>query len=157
MLIDRRVLEPILVTNDHQPFIRGMIANSGVRSSEIKYFMNARQKGKSKANLVTLIDVALNGFIGTPQISARLILLSGFILSIFGIFLGILDFIANYFIQIRSEIILSTEGVLILKVRGIQMFFIGVIGEYVLSILGEVRRDPESFILEKIKFKNINL
>ena len=157
MLIDRRVLEPILATNDHQPFIRGMIANSGVRSSEIKYFMNARQKGKSKANLVTLIDVALNGFIGTSRISARLILLCGFIFSIFGIFLGIINIVTSYFIQIKSEIILSTEGVLILIVGGIQMFFIGVIGEYVLSIHGKVRRDPESFFLEKINFKNINL
>jgi polyisoprenyl-phosphate glycosyltransferase len=152
MLVDRRVLEPILVTNDYRPYIRGMIANSGVKSSEIRYFMNARQKGKSKANLVTLIDVALNGFIGTSRISARLILLCGFMFSSLGILIGTINAITNFFNQIKSDILLSSEGTLILIVGGIQMFFIGIIGEYVLSIHGNVRRDPEPFFLEKINF-----
>jgi glycosyltransferase involved in cell wall biosynthesis len=152
MLVDRRVLEPILETNDYRPYIRGMIANSGVKSSEIRYFMNARQKGKSKAKLVSLIDVALNGFIGTSRISARLILLCGFMFSSLGILIGIINAITNFFNQIKSNILLSPEGTLILIVGGIQMFFIGIIGEYVLSIHGNVRRDPEPFFLEKINF-----
>jgi glycosyltransferase involved in cell wall biosynthesis len=152
MLVDRRVLEPILVTNDYQPYIRGMIANSGVKSSEIKYFMNARKKGKSKASLITLIDVALNGFIGTSRISARLILLCGFIFASLGILIGIFNAITNFATQITNDIILSPEGTLILIVGGIQMFFIGIIGEYVLSIHGNVRRDPEPFFVEKLNF-----
>jgi glycosyltransferase involved in cell wall biosynthesis len=152
MLVDRRVLEPILETNDYRPYIRGMIANSGVKSSEIKYFMNAREKGKSKANLVTLIDVALNGFIGTSRISARLILLCGFMFSSLGILIGIINAITNFTTQIKSDILLSPEGTLILIVGGIQMFFIGIIGEYVLSIHGNVRRDPEPFFVEKLNF-----
>jgi glycosyltransferase involved in cell wall biosynthesis len=152
MLVDRRVLEQILVTNDYQPYIRGMIANSGVKSSEIKYFMNARKKGKSKASLITLIDVALNGFIGTSRISARLILLCGFIFASLGILIGIFNAITNFATQITNDIILSPEGTLILIVGGIQMFFIGIIGEYVLSIHGNVRRDPEPFFVEKLNF-----
>jgi hypothetical protein len=69
-----------------------------------------------------------------------------------GILIGIINAITNFTTQIKSDILLSPEGTLILIVGGIQMFFIGIIGEYVLSIHGNVRRDPEPFFVEKLNF-----
>ncbi len=155
LIADRKVINSILATKDHEPYIRGMIANTGVKSMEIEYDMKMRKKGKSKSNLFYLIDTAINGFVGTSRIPARLILFSGFILSLFGITIAMLSSIFKVITDVNIGQFITNEMILIIIIGGFQIFFIGIIGEYVLSLHSQVRREPESFFTIKKNFNKI--
>jgi glycosyltransferase involved in cell wall biosynthesis len=152
LLADRTVIETILETNDHEPYIRGMIAISGVKSIEVEYNMNPRKKGKSKANFLNLVDTAINAFIGTSRIPARIMLLFGFMLSSGAVIISLLKLTFDYIFNVTFLGNINLSTILVIIIGGIQIFFIGLIGEYTLSIHSQVRRNPESFFTERINF-----
>jgi len=153
LLADARVIKSILSVDDEYPYIRGLIAQTGVRSSSVSYTWVRRERGRSKNSFIDLIDQAINGFVSTSRVPARLALLTGFILSI----VGILGAIATLFTTLVNRegvpIGIPTIIVSIFFFGGIQLFFFGVIGEYVLSIHSQVRRTPQMFEVERINFK----
>jgi len=152
LLADRRVIDSILAVDDQYPYIRGLIAQTGVRSTSVPYTWVKRERGKSKNNLVALIDQAINGFVSTSRVPARLALLGGFVLSLLGV--GYAIFTA--FLALTSEAHLPmgipTIIVGIFLLGGIQLLFLGLLGEYILSIHGQVRRVPPMFETERINF-----
>jgi glycosyltransferase involved in cell wall biosynthesis len=83
LLADKRIIESILKVDDQYPYIRGLIAQTGVKSASVPYTWVKRERGKSKNNFISLIDQAINGFISTSRVPARLALLSGFLMSLF--------------------------------------------------------------------------
>jgi glycosyltransferase involved in cell wall biosynthesis len=85
LLADKRVVESILKVDDQYPYIRGLIAQTGVKSASVPYTWVKRERGKSKNSFISLVDQAINGFVSTSRVPARLALLGGFILSILGV------------------------------------------------------------------------
>jgi glycosyltransferase involved in cell wall biosynthesis len=156
LLADKKIIKSILDLNDHQPYIRGMIAATGAKSTAVEYFMKERKKGKSSNNLVSLVDIAINGLISTSRIPARIILIIGFIISSLSIVFGVGVVFQNLFFSKIFIFDLELEILILIFFSGLQMFFLGLIGEYVLSIHSQVRGEPESFFTRKINFENIN-
>lgn len=152
MLIDRRIAENLLSLKDHYPYIRGLVAQSTTNSKSIKYTWVKREQGKSKSNFLALIDQAINGLISTSRVPARLALLGGFAFSGFGILAGIWSLIANLFLAPGVSHGIPTLIVALFIFGGIQLFFLGLIGEYVLSIHAQVRPQPPAFDVELINF-----
>jgi len=156
MLIDRRIAKSILSLDDQYPYIRGLVAQCGVKSAFVSYDWRQRERGKSRNSLIDLVDQAINGFVSTSKIPARLALLVGFFLSMAGIlgaFVTALLFLFN-----RGENIsvgIPTAIVSILFFAGIQLLFLGLIGEYVLSIHGQVRKSPPMFEIERINLSEV--
>lgn len=152
MLVDRRIIDSIINTQDQYPYIRGMVAISTSKYTTIEYKWERRVSGSSKSNFHTLIDQAINGFISTSKIPARIALLLGVFFSFTGILFGIITLVLNIFFinNIVSGIPTIIVGLFIFS--GLQLFFLGLIGEYVLSIHQQVKRVPESFLTEKINF-----
>jgi glycosyltransferase involved in cell wall biosynthesis len=149
LLADHRVIKSVLEVDDEYPYIRGLIAQTGVRSAVVPYDWGVRQKGKSKLNFTQLIDQALNGFVSTSRIPARIILLTGLVVSLLGVLGAILT--AAIVLFGDNEVLpgIPTIIVSLFFFGGIQIFFLGLIGEYVLSIHGQVRKAPKAFIEEK--------
>ena len=150
LLADKRVIEAILDTNDHYPYIRGLIAQTGVKNSSVNYTWVARAKGKSKNSFLQLIDQAINGFVSTSRIPARIALLLGLLISFLGIAAGLIYSVLAIFNVHPPLPGISTLLVAVFTMGGVQLFTLGLVGEYVLSIHGQVRRKPASFYLEKI-------
>jgi glycosyltransferase involved in cell wall biosynthesis len=150
LLADRKIIDSILATKDFEPYIRGMIASLGTESIEIKYNMNTRKKGKSKTSIFRLFDIALNGFISTTKVPARLVLLSGLVLSISSFLIIVLKIIISGILSISFLPNLNLNSYLILGISGIQIFFLGLIGEYILSIHSQVRKSPEPFFIKRM-------
>jgi len=149
LLADRKVIDSILEIEDEYPYIRGLIAQTEVKSASVSYDWGVRQKGKSRLNFTQLIDQGLNGFVSTSRIPARIILLIGFIVSMLGV-LGAI--ITAAIVLIDGNNILRGIPTIIVSLfffGGIQIFFLGLIGEYVLSIHGQVRKAPKVFMQEK--------
>lgn len=150
LLADRKVINSILSLDDHYPYIRGLIAQTGVKSSEVQYTWVSRKKGKSKNNLIDLIDQAINGFVSTSKIPARLALIGGILTSILGILFSIFTFCIVAFTNRSFPMGVPTIIIGIFLLGGIQLLFLGLIGEYVLSIHGQVRKSPPMFEIERI-------
>lgn len=156
LLADRRVIDSILSLEDHYPYIRGLIAQTGVRYEEVEYDWAKRFKGKSKNNSLALLDQAINGFVTTSRIPARISLIVGFFLSLFGVlFAGVTVIVA---ILNNGSIPIGIPSIIVgvFFLGGIQLFFLGLIGEYVLSIHGQVRPTPPMFELERINFQDLD-
>jgi len=153
LLADKKVVESVLSVDDQYPYIRGLIAQTGVKSSSVSYTWVKRERGKSKNNFIALIDQAINGFVSTSRTPARLALLGGFTLAILGFIYGLLTIFLAINSEGRAPVGIPTIIVGIFLLGGIQLFFLGLIGEYVLSVHGQVRRTPPMFEIERINFE----
>lgn len=142
-LVDRVVVDALRKYEDYYPYIRGMIADCGFRSIGIPYTWVTRKRGMSKNRLYHLVDQALNGLISYTNFPMRLCILVGSVISIASIIYSVVLLIINiiYFREI------STPGVPTLIVSifffsGVQLLFLGIIGEYISAIHQQVRKKP---------------
>jgi len=138
-LVDRAVLDAVLCHRDHYPYIRGIIASCGFKRLIIPYVWRSRKRGFSKANLPVLIDQALNGIFSFTNVPMRICALIGFVLA-FGCMLTAIVAVILYFLDPG----LAPRGVTaivvsVLFLSGVQLSFIGILGEYVASIHAQVR------------------
>ena len=152
LLADKRVINSILELDDQYPYIRGLIAQTGVKSSSIAYTWEKREHGKSKNSFFSLIDQAINGFVSTSRVPARMALLAGFVMSGLGLAYALFNLVMALVYDLGTPIGITTVIVGLFFLGGIQLFFLGIIGEYVLSIHGQVRQSPAMFEVERINF-----
>ena len=156
LLADKKVIDSILVVDDQYPYIRGLIAQTGVKSASVPYTWVRRERGKSKNSFISLIDQAINGFVSTSRVPARLALLGGFLLSFLGFTYAIFTAVMVLISDGTAPVGIPTIIVGIFLLGGVQLLFLGLIGEYILSIHGQVRRTPPMFEVERINFKEKN-
>ena len=156
LLADKKVIDSILAVDDQYPYIRGLIAQTGVKSASVQYTWVKRERGKSKNSFISLIDQAINGFVSTSRVPARLALLGGFLLSFLGFAYAIFTVVMVLISSGNTPVGIPTIIVGIFLLGGVQLLFLGLIGEYVLSIHGQVRRTPPMFEVERINFKERN-
>jgi polyisoprenyl-phosphate glycosyltransferase len=141
-LIDRKVLRAVLQHNDHYPYIRGIIASVGFRSIIVPYVWRARARGISKHRLFTLIDQALNAIFAFTKAPMRFCTLVGLAISAFCLlfsFVSVIAFLTSPELAPRGT---TTIIVALFFLSGIQMLFIGMLGEYITSIHNQVRGGP---------------
>jgi len=156
LLADKKVIDSILVVDDQYPYIRGLIAQTGVKSASVPYTWVRRERGKSKNSFISLIDQAINGFVSTSRVPARLALLGGFLLSFLGFAYAIFTVVMVLISDGTAPVGIPTIIVGIFLLGGVQLLFLGLIGEYILSIHGQVRRTPPMFEVERINLKEKN-
>jgi polyisoprenyl-phosphate glycosyltransferase len=156
LLADKKVVDSILEIDDQYPYIRGLIAQTGVKSASVSYTWVKRERGNSKNNFLSLVDQAINGFVSTSRVPARLALLAGFILSAIGVLFALFTVVSVLTSEGALPVGIPTIIVGIFLLGGVQLLFLGLIGEYILSIHGQVRRIPPMFETERINFKDKN-
>lgn len=154
-LIDRKVVEALRQFDDHYPYIRGMIANCGFRATGIPYTWKARKRGFSKNRLYHLIDQGLNGLVSFTKVPLRLCLLGGFSLAALSILYALVNLAIHLFWYGGG---LAQPGIPTLIVAlfffsGVQMFFFGLLGEYMAAVHFQVRKRPLVVERERINFE----
>jgi glycosyltransferase involved in cell wall biosynthesis len=141
-LIDRKVWQAVVEHDDHYPYIRGIIASVGFRRVIVPYTWKARQRGLSKNNLPRLIDQALNGIFSFTSVPMRLCTVAGLGMAAL-CFLYAAFAIGLWFV--RPDLAprgMTTIIVALFFLSGMQLTFIGILGEYVTSIHSQVRKRP---------------
>ena len=141
-LIDRKVWQAVMAYDDHYPYIRGIIASVGFKRLIVPYTWKARKRGISKNNLPRLVDQALNGIFSFTNAPMRFCIYVGFALAAFCIIYAIGTLVAAIFMPMLAPRGTITIIVSLFFLSGIQMLFIGMLGEYVTSIHAQVRRGP---------------
>ena len=152
-LIDRKVVDTLREFEDYYPYIRGMIASCGFRRVGVPYTWKARERGYSKARYYHLIDQALNAIISLSNVPMRLCMFFGFGIAMLSILIGFFGLIMNliYYQQI-APVGIPTLIVAVFFFSGLQLFFFGVLGEYISAIHFQVRKRPLVIERERINF-----
>lgn len=152
-LVDKRVLNAMRQVRDSYPFMRMMTFECGGKAVGVPYTWRARAKGLSKNRLTALFDQGLNGLVSFTTAPLRLGLFAGFILSLLSLGYAFFNLILGF--ALRGNI--AEPGIMTIIVAlfffgGVQLFFMGMIGEYILAIYGQVREKPAVFERERINF-----
>jgi glycosyltransferase involved in cell wall biosynthesis len=142
-LVDRCVVDALRGFDDYYPYVRGMIASCGFRTASVEYTWKARARGFSKNRFYHLIDQGLNGLISFTNVPLRLCMFFGFLVAALSALYGFVTLVANilYFRQFAPSGI-ATLIVAVFFFAGLQLFFFGVLGEYIGAIHSQVRKRP---------------
>lgn len=153
-LYDKEFVEVLRNLKDPTPFLRGIVAELGYRRKEIEYEQPQRRAGKTHNNWYSLYDAAMLSFTSYTKIGLRLA-------TFMGIFCGIVSaLIAVVYLILKlvfwNSFIAGMAPVLIgmFFLGSVQLFFIGFIGEYILSINQRVMNRPLVIEEERINFED---
>lgn len=149
-LIDRKVWEVVVSHNDQYPYIRGIIASAGFRRLILPYTWAARRRGISKNNLVRLVDQAMNGIFSFTNAPMRLCVFAGAAIAILSMLYAVLTIVLALVAPSNAPAGTQTIIVSIFFFSGIQLLFIGMLGEYITAIHAQVRRGPVVVERERI-------
>lgn len=134
---------------ERNQFLRGLFSWVGFKRIGIVYDATERQIGSSKYNWTRMFRFAFAGIISFSKKPLQYAILLGLVFSAFGLFFtGVI--IVNYFINDKTPSGWSTLSILVSVFGGIQLFFMGVLGEYIGAIFDEVKSRPLYLVENKI-------
>lgn len=150
-LMDRNALDQFLSMRESYRFVRGMVAWIGFNQTFVEYDRESRFAGTTKYPLKKMLRLASDAILSFSNTPLKVATFVGFITS-FGAFIGIV-----YALIMRIFIKDYVEGwtllmISILLIGGIILLVLGIIGEYVGRIYGEIKRRPLYIIKEKTGF-----
>ena len=149
-LIDRKVWQAVVNHNDQYPYVRGIIASVGFSRLIMPYTWKARKRGVSKNNVFSLIDQAMNGIFSFTSVPLRLASFFGFGVAALAIIYSIGSFILALITSGTAPAGTHTIIVALFFFSGVQLMFIGILGEYITAIHAQVRRGPIVVEREKL-------
>jgi dolichol-phosphate mannosyltransferase len=139
-LLDRRAVEALRKMPERSRFLRGMVVWVGFDQSSVPYDRDPRYAGETRYRWRTLIRISLDALSSFSRVPLQVATIAGFAIS-FLAFLGIPYVIVNRLLGFYVEGV-STLLFAILLLGGIQLIFLGIIGEYISRIYDEVKRRP---------------
>ncbi len=151
-LISRRVAD-VFRNNirERNQFMRGLFSWVGFNSIYIPFQSNVRMSGESKYSINRLIRFGIQGIISFSRKPLQATVIVGAILASISILYSIIVFI-QYFLDETLPSGWATLTILISFFSGIQLIFLGIVGEYIAAIFDEVKGRPHYIIEEKINF-----
>tara|TARA_A100001011_G_scaffold400770_1_gene518547 strand:- start:150 stop:1022 length:873 start_codon:yes stop_codon:yes gene_type:complete len=150
-LISKKVRDLVLKMNQANPFIQGEILFTGHKSKSIPYKRGKRPFGTSKWTLSKKITYFIDGIMGYSFFPLRMMSFLGLILFFISISFLIFIIISKVYGLGNMPYGWASLMVVLLFLGGIQMVFLGVLGEYLWRILSQVRNKPQYIIDEIIK------
>jgi glycosyltransferase involved in cell wall biosynthesis len=151
-LYDRQVIEILHGLNDPYPYFRGLIAELGFERAEIEFEQPRRKRGISKNNFYTLYDLAMLGVTGYTKIPLRLATMLGFFSAAISFLVGLAYLVYKLLFWQRFSLGSAPVIVGLFFMGSVQLFFLGVVGEYIGSIYTQVMKRPLVIEKERINF-----
>ena len=152
-LFDKEVIDILKKIDDPNPYFRGLLCELGFKIAEVPFKQPVRKKGITKNNFYTLFDLAMLGITNHSKVPLRIMTFIGFTIGLLSFFSAI------YFLIIKllfwDSYDLGTAPLLIgvFFIGALQLFFLGVVGEYIASINTRIRRMPLVIEKERINFE----
>ncbi len=150
-LLDKRVVESFRRFRETARFIRGMISAIGYRQTQISFVAPPRHAGVSKFSLRKMMTFALDGITAFSKLPLRFAFYTGIV---FGAISVGLTLHVLYIKMFTEEAVpgWATISASILLLGGLQLVFMGIIGEYVGRIFEEVKRRPLYLVREELNW-----
>jgi glycosyltransferase involved in cell wall biosynthesis len=151
-LYDKRVVDILRELNDPYPYFRGLVCDIGFKIAKVYYFQKARKRGITKNNFYTLYDIAMLGITNHSKIPLRLATMFGFLFSIISFLTGIAYFIYKLIYWKSFELGIAPLVVGVFFFFSINLFFLGILGEYIGAIHTRILKRPLVIEKERINF-----
>jgi polyisoprenyl-phosphate glycosyltransferase len=146
-LLDRRCIDALKQFRESQRNTKAMFSWIGYRKKEIFYNRNPRIAGTTKWNYRKLVNLAIDGITSFTTAPLRIATISGLGISLLA-FCYILYLVIRPLFGVPTGAGYSSLMAVILFIGGIQMLFLGIIGEYIGRIFVEVKQRPLYLIEE---------
>lgn len=151
-LYDRALVEHLRASEDPYPYLRGQISEIGYPVARVPFVQPLRKRGFTKNNLYTLFDMAMLGFTNHTKVPLRLATITGFLMALlcFGVSLGYFVYkLLNW-----ESFSLGTAPIVVglFFIGSVQLFFIGVLGEYIGAVHTKVTKRPLVVERERLNF-----
>ena len=152
-LFDKTFVDVLRRLPDPYPYFRGIVAELGFKYATIPYTQPQRVRGVTKNNLYRLYDLGVQGIVNHSKIPLRLATIVGFISSVVSLAAAFVYFVMKMVFWYRLPIGVAPVIIGLFCVASVQLFFLGVLGEYVGSIYTQVRNRPLVIEQERINFE----
>lgn len=151
-LYDKQVIDTLRTLDDPYPYFRGLISELGFKVAEVPFVQPRRMRGLTKNNFYTLYDMAMLGITSHSKVPLRIATICGFALSILSFGLSLVFLILKllfwkYFSMGVAPILIG-----LFFFSSVQLFFIGMLGEYIMAIHTQVLKRPLVVEEERINF-----
>lgn len=151
-LYDKEVVDILRKLDEPYPYFRGLITEVGFEKAEIEYVQPKRKKGETKNNFYTLYDMAMLGFVNHSKVPLRMATFIGFSVAIFSLLVAFAYFIYKLIFWQWFQLGMAPMVIGIFFFAAVQLFFIGIIGEYIGAIYTQVKNRPLVIEKERINF-----
>lgn len=151
-LYDKKFIDVLKNLNDPTPFLRGIVAELGFKRKEIAYEQQKRRAGKTHNNWASLYDAAMLSFTSYTKVGLRIATIIGFIMAILFFCIAVVYLVLK--LLYWDRFVAGTIPILlVVSILGsVQLFFIGLLGEYILSMNKRIMNRPLVVEEERINF-----
>lgn len=146
-LVSKKALDVMNLYPEKDLFLRGFFYEVGLKTTTINFDVKPRMAGTSKFNFMSLMALALNGITSYSIVPLRIIAVLGFIMFVLSIIVGLETIYEKIFLG-DSPNGYATMIIMLTFFGGLQIFCLGVIGEYVGQVYREVKARPR-YITDK--------
>ena len=152
-LYDKKIIDILRQIPDPYPYLRGLLLEVGFNVAKIYYKQPQRHRGITTNNFLTLYDMAMLGICSHSKIPLRLATIFGFILSFISFVIAACYLVAKLIYW--DQFPMGTAPILIgiFFFGSIQLFFIGLVGEYVGHIVTKISKFPMVIERERVNFE----
>lgn len=152
-LYDKTFVKLLRQLDDPIPFIRGVVAEYGYKRKDVEYEQPKRRAGKTHNNWYSLYDAAMLSFTSYTKIGLRLATFVGFLGSAFSILVAVVYLTMKlvWWDRFPAGMIPVLLGIFV--IGSMQLFFIGLLGEYIMNINTRVMHKPLVVEEERINFE----
>lgn len=151
-LYDKSFIETIRKLNDPIPFLRGLVAEVGFKRTSLTYHHAKRRSGKSKFNFYRLYDAAMLSFTSYTKAGLRLATFAGMFMAGVSFLIAIFYFILKLLHWNEMPIGIAPLVIGVFFLGAMQLFFIGFLGEYIMSMNQRIMNRPLVIEEERINW-----
>jgi glycosyltransferase involved in cell wall biosynthesis len=151
-LYDRKVLDVMRGLREPYPYLRGLVADVGCDISRVEFIQAARLRGQAKGNFYALFDLAMLGFTNYTKIPLRVATILGFLAAGVSFLIGVGYLVAKLCFWYTFSAGMAPVLIGLCFIGSVQLFFLGIVGEYVGTIFTYVQNRPLVIEKERINF-----
>jgi glycosyltransferase involved in cell wall biosynthesis len=151
-LYDRKVIDTVKIIDDPYPYFRGLIADLGFEIAKITFTQQRRKRGISKNNFYTLYDLAMLGLTNFTKIPLRLATMLGFMSAALSFIVGLIYLVYKLIFWFQFQLGSAPLVIGLFFLGSVQLFFLGIVGEYLGAIYTQVMKRPLVIEKERINF-----
>ena len=153
-LYDKKFINVMRELNDPTPFLRGIVAELGFKRKEIPYEQPKRRAGKTSNNFYRLYDAAMLSITSYTKVGLRLATFIGMTVGCISLVVAIIYLILKLLFWDNFPAGMAPLLIVTCLLGSIQLFFIGLIGEYIMSINDRVKKRPLVVEDERLNFSD---
>lgn len=152
-LYDRSFIEVLRKLDDPTPFLRGIVAELGYKRKDIEYEQQKRRAGKTHNNWYTLYDAAMLSFTSYTKIGLRIATIGGFACGFISMVIAMVYLILKLLHWESFQAGMAPILIGVFLMGSVQLFFIGLMGEYIMNINTRVMKRPLVVEEERLNFE----